>query len=40
LTPGDWVLVRPDGYIGAFVSSADAVSLDPYLMSVGLKPLS
>ena len=40
LTPGDWVLVRPDGYIGAFVSSADAGSIDPYLMSVGLKPLS
>jgi 2-polyprenyl-6-methoxyphenol hydroxylase-like FAD-dependent oxidoreductase len=39
LMPGDWVLVRPDGYIGAIVSSDDASSLDSYLENVGLKPV-
>jgi 2-polyprenyl-6-methoxyphenol hydroxylase-like FAD-dependent oxidoreductase len=32
---GDWVLVRPDGYVGAIVSSADVESLSSYLCSVG-----
>ncbi|MGD0142750.1 MAG: FAD-dependent oxidoreductase [Rhizomicrobium sp.] len=36
LTPGDWVLVRPDGYIGAIVSSANLPALESYLESVGL----
>ena len=35
LRPGDWVLVRPDGYVGAIVSS-DEVS---YLENVGLEAL-
>jgi len=33
---GDWVLVRPDGYIGAMLAAGDAVTLEPYLRSVGL----
>jgi 2-polyprenyl-6-methoxyphenol hydroxylase-like FAD-dependent oxidoreductase len=36
LTPGDWVLVRPDGYVGAIVSGADVSALDPYLAGVGV----
>jgi 2-polyprenyl-6-methoxyphenol hydroxylase-like FAD-dependent oxidoreductase len=36
LAPGDWVLVRPDGYVGAFVSSTDIKSLEGYLRQVGL----
>jgi len=36
LSPGDWVLVRPDGYVGAIVSNAEVSALDPYLASVGV----
>ncbi|WP_437774525.1 FAD-dependent oxidoreductase [Sorangium sp. So ce1097] len=36
VSPGDWVLVRPDGYIGAIVSSEHAPALEAYLASVGL----
>jgi hypothetical protein len=36
LTPGDCVLVRPDGYIGAV--ERDAAALEQYLVSVGLRP--
>jgi 2-polyprenyl-6-methoxyphenol hydroxylase-like FAD-dependent oxidoreductase len=38
LTAGDWVLARPDGYIGAILSSADTGALEPYLRRVGLEP--
>lgn len=38
VAPGDWVLVRPDGYIGAIVASADAWVLEAYLAKVGLSP--
>ena len=31
LEPGDWVLVRPDGYVGALVSDARVGALEPYL---------
>lgn len=31
VSPGDWVLVRPDGYIGAIVSSDEVAALDSYL---------
>ncbi len=34
LAPGDCVLVRPDGYIGATVAAADAAALERYLSSV------
>ena len=33
---GVWVLVRPDGYIGAIVSSAETGALETYLRDVGL----
>jgi len=33
---GDWVLVRPDGYIGAIVASDDVASLESYLLKAGL----
>jgi 2-polyprenyl-6-methoxyphenol hydroxylase-like FAD-dependent oxidoreductase len=35
---GDWILVRPDGYIGAIVSSKEIAALDAYMSSVGLTP--
>ncbi|EJC72730.1 2-polyprenyl-6-methoxyphenol hydroxylase-like oxidoreductase [Rhizobium leguminosarum bv. trifolii WSM2012] len=35
LAPGDWVLVRPDGYVGAIVAAADAWALEAYLANVG-----
>jgi len=37
LATGDWLLVRPDGYIGAIVSSNEAPALNSYLDRVGLK---
>lgn len=37
LSPGDWVLVRPDGYVGAIVSSEDVDMLESYLRNVGLE---
>lgn len=39
LSPGDRVLVRPDGYIGAIVPADDEPSLVSYLDKVGLAPL-
>jgi hypothetical protein len=36
LASGDWVLVRPDGYIGAIVESENVSALEPYLANVGL----
>ncbi|UVD58479.1 FAD-dependent oxidoreductase [Rhizobium sp. Pop5] len=38
LAPGDWVLVRPDGYVGAIVSSAYAWVLEAYFTKIGLGP--
>ena len=35
--PGDWVLVRPDGYIGAIVASSEVAALESYLGGVGLR---
>lgn len=35
--PGDWVLVRPDGYVGAIVSSDHIPELETYLERVGLR---
>jgi 2-polyprenyl-6-methoxyphenol hydroxylase-like FAD-dependent oxidoreductase len=34
LDPGDWVLVRPDGYVGALVGSGEVGQLAGYLRSV------
>jgi len=36
LRPGDWVLVRPDGYVGAIVDSTNLPRLEEYLQGVGL----
>ncbi|MBU1314749.1 MAG: FAD-dependent oxidoreductase [Alphaproteobacteria bacterium] len=38
LTPGSWVLVRPDGYVGAIVSTEEINALEGYLSHVGLDP--
>lgn len=37
LTPGSWVLVRPDGYVGAIVSAGEVAALDEYLRNIGLE---
>jgi len=37
--PGDWILIRPDGYIGAIVASSEGAALDDYLVQVGLRAL-
>jgi 2-polyprenyl-6-methoxyphenol hydroxylase-like FAD-dependent oxidoreductase len=37
LTSGDWVLIRPDGYVGAIVSSGEVEALETYLRMAGLK---
>jgi 2-polyprenyl-6-methoxyphenol hydroxylase-like FAD-dependent oxidoreductase len=34
--PGDWVLIRPDGYIGAIVAAGEGPALDAYLARLGL----
>ena len=34
--PGDWILVRPDGYVGAIVASNHLSQLEAYLEKVGL----
>jgi 2-polyprenyl-6-methoxyphenol hydroxylase-like FAD-dependent oxidoreductase len=36
LTVGDWALIRPDGYIGAIISSRHVDELERYLQRVGL----
>jgi len=33
---GEWILVRPDGYIGAIVASKDVERLEDYFLQVGL----
>jgi 2-polyprenyl-6-methoxyphenol hydroxylase-like FAD-dependent oxidoreductase len=37
LESGDWLLVRPDGYVGAIVSSHNIQQLESYLQQVGLR---
>ena len=34
---GDWVLVRPDGYIGAMVALNETVALRSYLADAGVQ---
>jgi len=34
-SPGSWILVRPDGYIGAIVSTSHLDALEEYLRQVG-----
>jgi 2-polyprenyl-6-methoxyphenol hydroxylase-like FAD-dependent oxidoreductase len=36
LQPGNWVLIRPDGYIGAMVASDQWPALERYLEKVGI----
>jgi hypothetical protein len=36
LSPGGWVLVRPDGYVGAVTGADDVPVLEQYLAEVGL----
>ncbi len=36
VSAGDWVLVRPDGYVGAIVSSGEIADLRRYLDDVGI----
>jgi len=36
LAPGEWVLVRPDNYVGAIFRSDEAGALESYLEKVGL----
>jgi hypothetical protein len=33
---GEWVLVRPDGYVAAIVSNNDVQALEDYLVRVGM----
>ena len=40
LEPGDWLLIRPDGYIGAIVSSDERPALDRYLQHVGVRAVA
>ncbi|MGJ7555759.1 hypothetical protein ACSFBI_17315 [Variovorax sp. RB3P1] len=35
LAAGDWVLVRPDGHVGAIVAGAQLEALERYLQGVG-----
>jgi 2-polyprenyl-6-methoxyphenol hydroxylase-like FAD-dependent oxidoreductase len=39
LSPGDWVLVRPDGYLGAIIGADDVMALERYLGEVGVPAL-
>jgi 2-polyprenyl-6-methoxyphenol hydroxylase-like FAD-dependent oxidoreductase len=36
ISGGDWVLVRPDGYVGAIVSSGETAALESYMTHAGL----
>ena len=39
LSPGEWVLVRPDGYVGAIVGADNVSALERYLGEVGVTAL-
>jgi 2-polyprenyl-6-methoxyphenol hydroxylase-like FAD-dependent oxidoreductase len=38
LAPGQWMMIRPDGYVGAAGGGGDAAALQAYLAGVGLVP--
>jgi hypothetical protein len=38
LSSGEWVLIRPDGYVGAIVGPEEMSALDRYLAQVGMTP--
>jgi 2-polyprenyl-6-methoxyphenol hydroxylase-like FAD-dependent oxidoreductase len=37
LAPGEWVLVRPDGYVGAIIGADNVSALEQYLEQVGVR---
>jgi len=37
VSAGDWILVRPDGYVGAIVSCGETAALESYMAQVGLQ---
>ena len=39
VSPGDWVLIRPDGYVAAVVHSGEVSLLNRYLAEVGVRLL-
>jgi 2-polyprenyl-6-methoxyphenol hydroxylase-like FAD-dependent oxidoreductase len=39
VSPGDWVLVRPDGYVGAVVGADNVPMVERYLAEVGVTAL-
>jgi hypothetical protein len=39
LAPGECVLVRPDGYVGATLAAGQIEKLDSYLGRMGIAPL-
>jgi len=39
LSPGEWVLVRPDGYVGAIVGAGGIPALERYLAEAGVTAL-
>jgi 2-polyprenyl-6-methoxyphenol hydroxylase-like FAD-dependent oxidoreductase len=38
LAPGEWILVRPDGYIGAIAGPGQLATLEAYMDGAGLPP--
>ncbi len=38
LAPGEWALIRPDGYVGAIVGADDMRELELYLARAGVAP--
>jgi 2-polyprenyl-6-methoxyphenol hydroxylase-like FAD-dependent oxidoreductase len=38
-SPGDWFVIRPDGYVGAIVGACEPGVIDSYLADVGVAPL-
>ena len=38
LAPGEWALVRPDGYVGAIVGADGLAGLERYLAKAGVAP--
>ena len=38
LAPGEWALVRPDGYVGAIVGADGLAGLERYLAKAGARP--
>jgi 2-polyprenyl-6-methoxyphenol hydroxylase-like FAD-dependent oxidoreductase len=39
LSPGEWALIRPDGYVGAIVAGDEIPKLEQYLAKVGVPAL-